>query len=167
MSKIIFLDIDGPMIPGRAYTMPGQTKGLVTAFDPAAVGLLNNLCQIKGWKIVIHSSWIRVWGGQHTLDHCIKQGLGKQYFHQPHPLCNELEVWRYNRVAQWLHEHDDVTHYIILDDEPFAEDESGVNPFPYPEDMEAHLLSIDFNEGILMSTINKMKRSHMWQLRKK
>ena len=157
-AKILFLDIDGPMIPGRAYMMPNQTKPLVQTFDPCAVGVLNTLCQEKGWRIVIHSSWVRIMGDQETLDHCIAQGLKPQYFHKD-AYCDEEINWRYTRVAKWLAQHPEVTKYRILDDEPYAADidlYKAVQDYPHPADMEKHLILVDFNDGLNMDIINKL-----------
>jgi HAD domain in Swiss Army Knife RNA repair proteins len=158
VAKILFLDIDGPMIPGRAYTMPGQTKPLVKTFDPVAVGLLNALCQNKGWRIVLHTSWIRIFGGQETYDHCISQGLKAEYFHKD-AWCDETLNWRYTRVAKWLKEHPEVTRYNILDDEPYAADidvYAAVQENPHPEDMEKHLILVDFYDGIIGSVMDQI-----------
>ncbi len=165
MTKILFLDIDGPMIPGRAYSMPGQTKPLVKTFDPVAVGLLNALCQDKGWRIVLHTSWIRVWGGQETYDHCVQQGLKPQYFHKD-AWCDEEIHWRYTRVAKWLVEHPEIDRYKILDDEPYSEDidiyEKALR-YPHPADMKDHLVLVDFYDGIvgdIMDQIGGRGRRH-------
>lgn len=158
MTKILFLDIDGPMIPGRVYTMPGQTKPLVKAFDPAAVGILNRLCQDKGWRIVLHTSWIKIFGGQETYDHCIEQGLKAQYFHKD-AWCDKTIHWRYTRVARWLAEHPEVTRYHILDDEPYAADidlYKAAQEYPHPEDMEKHLILVDFYDGIIGNIVDQI-----------
>lgn len=155
MNKIIFLDIDGPMIPGRAYFLPNQKKaeglegfaGVVTEFDPCAVSILNQVCKERGWKIVIHSSWIRIAGGQTTLDHCVRQGILAENFHED-AICDEEENWRYTRVAKWLKEHPEVTSYVILDDEPYQADV--YSEYPHPSKIKRHLMLIDFNEGLLM-----------------
>lgn len=158
MTKILFLDIDGPMIPGRAYVMAGQTGPIVKTFDPVAVGLLNMICQNKGWRIVIHSSWIKVFGGQETYDHCIAQGLKPQYFHKD-AWCDETIHWRYTRVAKWLVEHPDVTRYHMIDDEPYSIDidlTETVLKYPHPEDMEKHLILVDFYDGIIGNIMDQI-----------
>lgn len=158
MTKILFLDIDGPMIPGRCYTMPGQTKPIVKTFDPVAVGILNNLCQRKGWRIVLHTSWIRVFGSQETYDHCIAQGLKPQYFHKD-AWCDEKIAWRYTRIAKWLIEHPEITKYKILDDKPYSVDidlYEAVLKYPHPEDMEDHLVLVNFYDGIIGNIVNQI-----------
>lgn len=150
--KILFLDIDGPMIPARAYVMAGQTKPFVRIFDPCAVGLINELCEKRGYKIVLHSSWIRIEGGQQTYDHCIFQGLKSEHFHED-AWCDENTNWRYTRVAMWLKAHPETTHYLIMDDKPY-EDNFNNDHVEHPKDMEDHLVLIDFQDGILWKTMN-------------
>jgi hypothetical protein len=153
--KIIFLDIDGPMIPGRAYTLAGQTKPFVMKFDPVAVGMLNHWCETRKWKIVVHSSWLRVYGGAKTLAHCISEGLKAEHFHED-PICDEHEHHRYNRIAKWLDKHPEVTHYWILDDDDYAPDRTVDQPCIHPKDMKDHLILIDFEEGLLTRTMNML-----------
>jgi hypothetical protein len=154
MTKILFLDIDGPMIPGRAYKLPNQTKPFVMTFDPVAVSIINNVCQQEGYQIILHSSWVRIYGGQETYDHCITQGLKPESFHED-KWTGENENWRYNRVAHWLADHPEVTDYIILDDEPYEPDRS-LDPINHPKDMEDHLMLIDFDDGLLMTHWRRM-----------
>jgi len=149
-SKILFLDIDGPMIPGRAYTMPGQTKPVVEKFDPVAVGLVNYLCEYRDWKLVLHSSWITLFGANESVQHCISEGINQNYFHK-HPHCDPELHWRYDRVAKWLEEHPDTTHYAILDDEPYA-----TGDLVHPKGMINHLVLVEFRDGILNDTLNQL-----------
>ena len=169
-TKIIFLDLDGPMIPSRAYLLENQTgvnqkmpedKQLgcvVTVFDPVAVGIINNLCAERDWKIVLHSSWVRITGGEKTLEHCIKQGLKAEHFHEEHPFCDEDENWRFTRIAKWLDKHPECEQYVILEDEPYKAD---IYNYPHPKNIEKHLLLIDFEDGLLMSHYRKI-RDGVW-----
>lgn len=147
--RIIFLDLDGPMIPGRSYKMANQTRPLVMTFDPVAVSIINDVCKEHGYRIVLHSSWVRIYGGEKTYEHCISQGIEKGFFHST-KWTGENENWRYNRVAQWLEEHPDVTEYVIIDDEPYEPDRS-LEPAHHPADMADHLMLVDFDDGLLMS----------------
>lgn len=149
--KIIFLDVDGPMIPYRAMFLPGQTR-VMTVFDPIAVSFINNLCEEHGWKVVLHSSWIRIMGGEYTLAHCIHQGIKAEHFHTD-AYCNENLNWRYTRVANWLNKHPDVTEYAIVDDEPYMDDIYD-EANPYPEGMSLHMVLVNYYQGFLFSTYN-------------
>ena len=51
--RVLFLDIDGPMIPYRAKYLPTQTA-VMTKFDPIAVAMINDLCkEFEDLKIVL------------------------------------------------------------------------------------------------------------------
>lgn len=143
--KIVFLDIDGPMIPYRCLVMPGQT-GIMTIFDPVAVSLLNHLCEEHGWKIVLHTSWVRIMGGEETFKHCVQQGIKAQHFHSD-AFCDENIHWRYTRVAKWLEQHPEVTQYAMLDDEPYQFDMDG--GAKHPEGMSKHLVLINYYRGFM------------------
>lgn len=151
--KALFLDIDGPMIPGRAYDMPGQTRPFVKTFDPCAVGLLNTFCATRGWRIVLHTSWLRVWGEKETYEHCLAQKLDPQYFAKDAWCSGEIN-WRYSRVAKYLETHPEVTHYLMLDDEPYQFDmREGIE---HPADMKDHLVLVDFEDGITEAIMNQL-----------
>lgn len=151
--KVLFLDIDGPMIPGRAYDMPGQTRPVVMNFDPCAVGLLNTFCGKRGWRIVLHTSWLRVFGEKETYEHCLAQKLDPQYFAKDAWCSGEIN-WRYSRVAKYLESHPEVTHYLILDDEPYQLDtREGIE---HPADMKDHLVLVDFEDGITEAIMNQL-----------
>ena len=89
---IFFCDIDGVLLPGRAYYMAGQTWPLQTKFDPCAVGMLNRLCKELDGKVVIHSNWRgteerRLAKHMRGLqDHFVEQGVLAEYMHGD-PLC--------------------------------------------------------------------------------
>lgn len=149
MTKIIFLDIDGPMIPQRAFLLSGHfTEAAlpwdVSKFDPIAVAMLNTLCDRYGWKIVIHSSRIKFEGGKKTFLHCVDQGIEARHFHE-HSWCDEDENWRFTRIAKWLKEHHEIDEYTILEDTKYARDEDG---YPHPNDIEKHIIVVDFNNGL-------------------
>lgn len=145
--KIIFLDIDGVVLPNRADFLPNQTKPIVKIFDPCAVALLNRACHERKYKIVIHSSWLRFLGEKETLEHCIEQGIKKGHFHETDPMCSGKLHWRYDRIDDWLSRHKEVTNkYWILDD---------VAPEPgWPRD--THWINCDPDEGITMKIYDQL-----------
>lgn len=151
--KILFLDIDGPMIPYRCLVMPGQTP-VWSVFDPVAVSLVNHLCEEHGWKIVLHSSWVRIEGGEKTHQHCVNQGILRDHFHED-AWCKEYIGYRYSRVAEWLSRHPEVSTYVMVDDEPYAPDRFA--EFKHPEGMASRLVLVDYYDGFLFSTYNDIK----------
>lgn len=147
------------MIPGRSYSMPGQTKPICKTFDPCAVGQLNEVCKYRGYKIVLHSSWIRIFGGENTYHHCISQGVNADHFHAD-AWCDEQETWRYTRVAKWLAAHPEVSDYFIIDDEPYAADER--TSHPHPDGIGDRLILVDFNEGLLKRQVERLYQADVW-----
>lgn len=152
MGKVLFLDIDGPMIPGRAYLLRNQTRNpFVTVFDPIAVDMVNKICEDRGYKIVLHSSWIRtkfigrgdIKGDVH--DHLIDQGINPEHLHEDVYCCRDTS-WRYDRIKKWLENHPEVTHFVILDDEA---PEHG-------DDIARNVLLIDFDEGLTLKNFRQI-----------
>ena len=148
MSRVLFLDIDGPLIPQRAYTMPGQTKPYVTKFDPCAVGFINNACRKQKRKIVLHSSWICTsfisdYIKGDVVDHCVDQGIDKDLFHDT-PYCDRDQQDRYARVIKRVND-DSIKDFVILDDEDTQ------NPF-----LKSHLILVDFDQGMTMKDFYRL-----------
>lgn len=151
--KILFLDIDGVVLPGRAYMLPNQTKPIVKVFDPCAVAMLNQACKKQGRKIVVHSSWIRYWDDEelNVKDHIINQGIDPDHFHEDWS-CDKNLHWRYDRVSEWLARHPEVDDYVIVDDEP----ENNGRGLEVKERYKDHLLLTDFDEGITMKQFRRL-----------
>lgn len=153
MNKVLFLDIDGPMIPGRAYDMAGQTRPFVTIFDPVAVSIINTACEKQNRKIVLHSSWIRTkyierddLCGRDVKAHCTYQGINPEHFHED-AYCDRDTSWRYDRIDMWLAAHPEVNDFVVLDDEDCD-----------PEwKHKRHLLLVGFEDGLLMKHWRKLK----------
>lgn len=125
MSRILFLDFDGVMIPTRAYWLEGQTRP-VTKFDPCAVSLLNKVCEENDLKIVLVTSWRRTVLGQIPEDlkkHCINNGIKEEFIHEDYQCPWKFTSSKYNDVNFWLENHPEVKDYIIVDDD--LDDEYG------------------------------------------
>lgn len=150
-SRILFLDIDGPLIPGRAYQIAGQTSPFVKIFDPVAVSIINTSCEKQNRKIVLHSSWIRTKLnfpddlGMDVKEWCIGQGIKEEFFHED-AYCDRDTSWRYDRVDKWLQDHPNTNDFVIVDDEPPA------NGYHYSR----HVLLVDFEDGLLMKHWRKL-----------
>ena len=145
-NQILFLDIDGPMIPYRASFLPGQTS-VMTKFDPIAVAMINELCVKRPHlKIVLHTSWVYINGGEATLNHCVEQGILRENFYEPDPYVKEDIHWRYNRVAEWLARHPETTGYVVVDDTPYEADINGA--YAHPQGLNSRIVLIDYNVGL-------------------
>lgn len=116
-APVIFLDIDGVMIPGRAYALRTQTRR-PPPFDPIAVGMVRQLCQEAGAQIVISSTWRKRRTRDEMRDVLRQNGLGEVTLHEDWgtPVLDSQP--RGQQIAAWLRNHPTVERYAALDDDP-------------------------------------------------
>ncbi len=123
MSKVIFIDVDGPLLPLRALLLPGQARGLVPVppaghrpceqFDPVAVSMLDRLCRRGPAKLVISSSWQAA-----AIPPLRLAGFDLVAHLHADPLTGDWDgVPRGHCIAGWLSRHPEVTHYVAFDDD--------------------------------------------------
>jgi hypothetical protein len=154
--RIIFLDIDGPIINYRTHYVY-STKFLTGPVedtewkhpDPVISNLLFRICNGNpNIKLVICSSW-RV-NEQDCRELFGRMGI-EQFLHEDWRtvLSTELAVQniiyggeRYHEIKEWLLNHPDVTDYRIIDDE-----------WEFPEDK---ILRADTNNGLPANQIKKL-----------
>jgi len=118
-NKVLFLDIDGPMIPTRAACL--SNSGIWCKFDPVAVRLINILLKETGAKIVISSSW-RTSGVSYVSLALELNGIDSAHLHidwmigkRGDGVCSSSKG-RAQKIKNWLGGHPEVTHYASLDD---------------------------------------------------
>jgi hypothetical protein len=135
---ILFLDIDGVLLSGRAWMQPqnrilqakatglprwqaAEIIGRDAVFDASAVALVARICQTTRTRIVVCSSWRYSVGLDQTRAKLLEQGLPEDVLH-PDWAC---DVFRHGSpdksvdVSRWLSAHA-VTHYgtwLVLDDD--------------------------------------------------
>jgi hypothetical protein len=116
---VIFLDIDGVLLPARAYVMRTQARRL-PPFDPIGVSMVTRLCEETGAKLVISSTWRK---RRPRAEMCVV--LLENGFEAPGALMHE--DWatpvldsqpRGQQIAAWLRNHPTVETYVALDDDP-------------------------------------------------
>lgn len=116
MSKIIFLDIDGPMIPVKCYMLPGHTTSSARTFDPCATAMLLRIIDLSGAKIVISSTH-----GQRGYDHCVRlldtNGIDPALLHDDWITPRRMSSYRIHEIQWWLDAHPETAHYVAIDDE--------------------------------------------------
>lgn len=113
--KVLFLDIDGVLLSGRAWALPenaeperlaraGQMADALRGvrFDPVSVALVNRLCSRSGAQIVCHSTWRMTYGQERTQQKLLEQGIDAGHLHPT--LCrtqgSQIEKWR--DISLWL-----------------------------------------------------------------
>ena len=116
--KIIFLDIDGPLLPARAWVLPQNRDASETSqFDPIAVAFVNRLIERSEGQIVISSTW-RARGLKYITQCFEANGISARDFHSDWatPTGPNINYSRKEQIAVWLHNHSEVTHYVCIDD---------------------------------------------------
>lgn len=160
--KIIFLDFDGPMIPGRSYILPGNRKTghVVTQFDPIAAMWVEALLRVSGAKLVISSTWRRM--GQNAIRSLLlMNNIDPSHLHEE--WCTPQRVLRRSKeIEAWLASHPEVTHYAAIDDDIAQGELEGGVPISFQngilrEDVDriASVLGIDMDDWTLFDP-NKM-----------
>jgi hypothetical protein len=141
--NIIFLDIDGPMIPYRAMYMKGQTLDPPAMFDPCAVGLLNRLADKTQSKIVVHSHWRKSTEHKEKYpdirQHLINQGIKEEHLDIDDHLCpGDRTTDRWEDIHTYLYKNDKVEKFVIIEDLDCPEKWSSLKP---------HHCFINYDEG--------------------
>lgn len=161
--KIIFLDIDGPMVPGRALLLPGNSPGYWGwTFDPVAVSMLNFLdFAIPELKLVLSSHrWgANLKGPYKQADmsvesrefweyHFLVQGITASFHDDwitPRTM-HDGEYVKRNKcfeVEDWLEAHSNVKQFVTLED-----DLNGGQPVNREMRKRYHLYAESYADGI-------------------
>lgn len=119
--KIIFQDVDGPLIPGRMYYAKNghysQEHGAFI-YDPVAVGMLRELCKRCDAKIVYSTAH-----NETDLDCMRRKARINGMEDLLHEDCRtEFRVSLYNKkdaIVEWLRRHPEIggKDWIVFDDE--------------------------------------------------
>lgn len=142
--KIIFLDIDGPMLPGRAYVLPENNKVMPRSFDKIAVHSVLALLTRAPAKLVISSTWATM--GRETFSEVLTEnGIDPAFLHDDWMTPRKMSSSRATEIKWWLEEHPEVTHWVALDDDPTVYSLR-------PNGIQCH-----FNDGLLTGHFDQAK----------
>lgn len=159
MKRVVFLDIDGPLLPVRARALPENLRrlGSIVAsvsmnlprserfpveFDAVAVALVNRLCELSDARIVIHSDWRRVSKRNWLHQHLIAQGILPGHLHEHwFARMDGLSSTKAHDIHSWISKHRPES-FVIIDDHPL--DRFGVEP------LSERLVLVDGTEGFLL-----------------
>jgi len=155
MKNIVFLDIDGPVIPGPLYNISSNCSHNRSLMSQNAIGYLNRLCGITESLIVTNSShnFHDTTRGEKIYslkDDLLFHGLKERYFHQnwhtEFPFVSspwDYENFDHTRliaINKWLKENGD-HQWVCFDDIKFTDDE--------------RLIVVDFDDGITKASVNQ------------
>jgi hypothetical protein len=159
--KIIFLDIDGPMVPGRTLLLPGNRNGAWNwKFDPVAVSMLNFLTwAIPELRIVLSS---HRWGIPMAHPFDFENTNSKEFwevvfmdnnlhveFHEDWITPREMVDTTYQKkpkcqeIVAWLSLHPEVTTFVTLED-----DLNGGKAVTHAMRKQFNLFAENYDEGI-------------------
>lgn len=116
MTDILFMDIDGPMIPMRVYYLSKKVPGPVCIFDPVAIDHINRLLSARPeLKIVISSTW-RYHGRDKCEELLNRNNIDPTRLHDDWCTPRGPET-RSQEIQAWLDAHLEIRKYVALEDE--------------------------------------------------
>lgn len=155
LQRIIFLDIDGPLIPSPLYNIDRLCSLRRSVMSTVAIGCILNLCNRADAKIVTNTmhNYHDTSTGDLRND-LIEHGILETYFHNDwrtkFPYDNigsdfmtdlhNITHPRLRAIQQWQHKNGNAD-WICFDDELFTDDK--------------RLIHIDFDKGITTDERNK------------
>lgn len=167
--KVLFVDVDGPLIPARALFLPENLQRTWVEqwrFDPCAVGMLNFLAwAVPDLHAVISSHRVgfaaHVPGleGLTTLDRAFwegifeKNGLQLKLHHDwitPRRVGGDPKVIEIDR---WLAKHPEVTTFAVIDD-----DFNGAEPITPRQVEDYHVVARDYSSGLTYDCLISLAR---------
>ena len=134
-TKIIFIDIDGPLCSSRASFLPENKTSLRNKedpmqqghhkyFDPCAVWMMNDIILKVKPMFVLSTSWAKYY----SIDEMInffelnKLHINKNNIHEDWVTPKRMSSQRVHEIDWWLDDHPEITEYVIIDDSVSRED---------------------------------------------
>jgi len=139
MQKILFLDVDGPLIPSGMYVI-NKMCSFERTCSPIAVAIVNKLCKNAEASIVLNST--HNIDGEKAKEELIREGLVASYFHESWKTAYPNKFSGGSRmecIEEWIEDHGEAD-WIAFDDSHFTDDE--------------RLILIDFDVGITLRHYN-------------
>ncbi len=144
-NRIIFLDVDGPLIPAKMYYnhyASSRFKGGVWRYDPMAVEMISHLCATYGCQIVYNSSHGDL-GPNHLTDMSFRNGLGDYLNPTIFTGYPNTTYSRDQAITDWLNANPHVMHWVAVDDFPLK---------------VPNFTKVDFEAGLTLKNFEDMKR---------
>jgi hypothetical protein len=163
--NIIFLDIDGVMLPGKAILLPGNKQAVVArldkrfsdsnpTFDPIAIHMINSIVNKAEATIVLNTTW--AFGPDPAFSHIknalIQNGL-VDAFHSTNPKTyTRFTGSKLISFGDWVEDYGiESDKYLVLDDDINSATFSTAVEYwatDGGQNFEALLVQPDYNEGL-------------------
>jgi hypothetical protein len=132
--KIVFIDIDGPLLPGRAWLLPNNQTllkrskelglhpykhpelVLLAQLDPVAVSFFNDWFTDPDVYGVVSSNWVH-YASKEKIMQLFTNNKMHIRLHEDWMTPRRLSSSRQQEIWFWLADHD-VDKYIVVDDDP-------------------------------------------------
>lgn len=140
--KVIFLDVDGPIIPVSLYSLDkgcSATRGIMST---TAIGFVQRMCDMYQYKLVMNSSHNYMDLPNSLRDDLIRFKFNPDHFHHywrtKYPYTKKTTedflTPRMRSIVEWISTYGPIENWVCFDDENFTS-------LP-------NLVLIDFNDGI-------------------
>ena len=125
--RVIFLDVDGVLNHAEAFKRWKQLFG-TNVLDPDCISNLVKLARSTGAEVVLSSTW-RLIGNARELIRCVLWTHGVLILDQTPDLFGTtdgtVKPWspptRADEIRAWLDANKDVTHFVVIDDDSWAD----------------------------------------------
>jgi hypothetical protein len=142
-NRILFLDIDGPMIPAGCYFIYGMHASMKRKFSPISVGIVNELCHQAEAKIVFNTAHNS--DGERVIEDAVREGIKRGH------------IWSGNAQTRYPNTESRLTaieHWIQenIDQEKTRLKWVGFDDFDYKHQ---NLVLVDFDVGLTPVHMNR------------
>jgi hypothetical protein len=121
--RVVFLDIDGPMIP-FSMMLVDRLAARNRVIPQIPVAVVKRLCERADAKVVFNTTHNTPIDGIPDIDLAlVAAGLPRELIHTD-KMTNYPRIHREQAVLWWLHEHKEVEDWIAFDDTLFTEREN-------------------------------------------
>ena len=132
MTKVIFLDFDGVLLPDPLALKQTQENGLTkdnyleqVEFDPECVANLNKIIAVTHAEIVLSTSWA-MGNSISKLGNCLlRNGIDPSNIfgyddpnHGGWRTPRKMSSLRSDEIGWWISEHPEITEWVAIDDDP-------------------------------------------------
>jgi len=122
MNRVVFLDIDGPIIPFSMYLV-NRMASHHRIIPKIPIAVVNELCKRGNAKVVFNTTHNNNWDGVPDIDvACVRAGLSPENIHHD-TKTRYPQISRDQAVIDWLKKHPETTDWVAFDDAKFIEDE--------------------------------------------
>jgi len=118
--KVIFVDIDGPLLPRKMHLFSENrtyAPKAIPRFDEFGIRAFNLWKKYGDAKIVFSTYWSYSFTADELKHLMLKNGLGFEY-HEDVLTPKKPSSTRNSEIFLWLKNHPEVTHWIAVDDDP-------------------------------------------------